>query len=144
MIACVTNSGMTSWYIKFYLMYATLTNKEELLANMIFKISFLALILTFCSLFVDTETQVTRHDLMGCEESCLVAAAGFPKPFVLDGYVSPIGSISKDPLSILFLREDEFSLKNFLISYFFWTALIFTLHIILWKRIKFRENSTDS
>lgn len=144
MMVWETKYVMTLWYIKFYLMYATLTNKEELHVSIIFKLSFMALILTYCSLFVDSEIQVTRPNIMGCEESCPVAAAGFPKAFVLDGYVSPIGSVSKDPISILLLREDEFSLKNFLMSYFFWAALIFILHRLIWERVKLRNNSTDS
>lgn len=83
----------------------------------------IALVLTGLTLLVPTQTQIVRADTMGCEQGCLVAAAGFPMPFLVDGVVSPVGTISINPFDILFIHLDEFVLINFLVSYMFWLAL---------------------
>ena len=83
----------------------------------------IALVLTGLTLLVPTQTHIVRADIMGCEQGCPVAAAGFPMPFLVDGVVSPVGTISINPFDILFIHLDELVLINFLISYMFWLAL---------------------
>lgn len=83
-----------------------------------------ALVLSYLSLLVPAQSQVTRPDIMGCEQSCPVVAAGFPMPYVIDGVVSPVNSVSINPFDIIFLNLDEFVLINFIISYIFWLALV--------------------
>ena len=82
-----------------------------------------ALVLTYLSLLVPAQTQVMRPEIMGCEQGCQVAAAGFPMPYVVDGVISPVGSVSMNPFDLLFIHLDEFVLINFVISYIFWLAL---------------------
>lgn len=82
-----------------------------------------ALVLTCLTLLVPTQTRIVRPDIMGCAQGCPVAAAGFPLPFLVDGVVSPVGTISINPFDILFIHLDEFVLINFVVSYLFWLAL---------------------
>lgn len=82
-----------------------------------------ALVLTYLSLLVPAQTQVMRPEIMGCEQDCQVAAAGFPMPYVVDGVISPVDSVSMNPFDLLFIHLDEFVLINFVISYIFWLAL---------------------
>lgn len=102
---------------------------------------FLAFIFIYLSLFKVSQASVTRPEIMGCEQSCLVVAAGFPKAFVLDGVVSPINRISIDPLSLFLIKEDEFAPKNFALSFLFWFAVagfLVVLSIYLKSRVKIR------
>lgn len=82
-----------------------------------------ALVLTYLSLLVPAQTQVVRPEIMGCEQGCPVVAAGFPMPYVVDGIISPVGSVSMNPFDLFLVPLDEFVLTNFIISYIFWLAL---------------------
>lgn len=82
-----------------------------------------ALVLTYLSLLVPAQVHISRPGTMDCEQGCQVAAAGFPMPYVVDGIISPVGSVSMDPFNLLFIHLDEFVLINFVISYIFWLAL---------------------
>ena len=82
-----------------------------------------ALVLTYLSLLVPAQVHISRAGTMDCEQGCQVAAAGFPVPYVVDGIISPVGSVSMDPFNLLFIHLDEFVLINFVISYIFWLAL---------------------
>ncbi|TEU24180.1 hypothetical protein [Alkanindiges illinoisensis] len=82
-----------------------------------------ALILTYLSLLVPAQAQVVRPEIMGCEQGCPVVAAGFPMPFLVDGVISPVGSVSINPLVVLFVHLDEFVPSSFAVSYLFWLAL---------------------
>lgn len=74
---------------------------------------------------------------MGCEKVCQISAGGFPIPYVIDGYTSPTGSISQNPLILIFTDTDIFLVNFFLIDYFFWLIIILvTLKIIIRKRFK--------
>lgn len=94
----------------------------------------IALLLTYLSLLVPAQTQVSRPEIMGCEQGCPVAAAGFPMPFLVDGVISPVGTLSINPFDILFIHLDEFVFINFAISYVFWLAL--TLIVLKLYRIQ--------
>lgn len=87
-------------------------------------IAFIALLLTYLSLLVPTQTQAVRPGSMDCEQGCPVLAAGFPMPFLQDGVISPVGSVSMNPFDLLFIHLDEFLWMNFFISYVFWLALV--------------------
>jgi hypothetical protein len=87
-------------------------------------ISCLAFLINYLSLFIPRTATVTRLDVMECEKSCDVIAGGFPLPYVIDGNTSPIGSISKNPLIIIFTNVDSFILTNFFINYLFWLIVI--------------------
>ena len=55
----------------------------------------LALGLTLLSALVPGHVDATYADIMGCEQGCPAAAAGFPFPFVVDyPGISPVGSVS--------------------------------------------------
>jgi len=87
----------------------------------------LALLTTYSSLFIPRAIEVTRSNVMGCEKVCEVTSGGFPVPYIIDGYTSPTGSISQNPLILLFTNTDVFLIKYFLIDYFFWFIMILIL-----------------
>ncbi len=87
-------------------------------------IALIALLLTYLSLLIPAEIQVVRPSIMGCEQGCVVVAAGFPMPFLQDGIISPVGSVSINPLFIFLIHLDEFLWVSFLVSYVFWLALV--------------------
>jgi|HigsolmetaGSP15D_1036245.scaffolds.fasta_scaffold07710_1 hypothetical protein len=91
---------------------------------------------TYLTLFLPQEITVSRPSVLGCEKSCEVAAAGLPLPYLIDGYTSPIGSISKNPLMIILTKTDIFSMSNYLIDLFFWSVIIYFL---LYKSRKIRK-----
>jgi hypothetical protein len=82
--------------------------------------TFFSFIVTYLTLLIPREVTVTRADILGCEKSCQIVAAGFPIPYLIDGYTSPIGSISMNPLIIIFTKTDVFSIKSFFINFIFW------------------------
>ena len=86
-------------------------------------IALIALLLTYLSLLIPAKVNVVRVGSMDCEQGCQVVAAGFPKPYVVDGIISPVGSVSMNPLDLFLAPLDEFILVNFLISYVFWLAI---------------------
>ncbi|XID75045.1 hypothetical protein ACF3NA_00230 [Alkanindiges sp. WGS2144] len=95
-----------------------LSKKNRLLLQLL-----IALVLTWLSLLVPAEVQVTRPGTLDCEQGCEIIAAGFPKPFIVDGVISPVGSVSMNPLSLFLAPLDEFIWCSFIISYVFWLAL---------------------
>lgn len=86
-------------------------------------IALTALGLTYLSLLIPAQTPVRRPGVMNCEQGCQ-AAAGFPMPYVVEANISPVGSVSMNPVDILFVHLHEFVLLNFMISYIFWLALV--------------------
>jgi hypothetical protein len=62
--------------------------------------------LTYCSLAVPGRASVVCADL-GTPIYCPVLAYGFPLPFLADSQaVSPVGSVARDPLSLLIGLDD--------------------------------------
>ena len=86
--------------------------------------SFFSFLITYLTLLIPREVTVTRADILGCEKSCQIVAAGFPIPYLIDGYTSPIGSISINPLMILLTKTDIFSVKNFSFNFIFWYIIL--------------------
>lgn len=86
-------------------------------------IALIALLLTYLSLLIPAKVTMVRVGSMDCEQGCQVVGAGFPKPYVVDGIISPVGSVSMNPLDLFLAPLDEFILVNFLISYVFWLAI---------------------
>ena len=86
-------------------------------------IALVALLLTYLSLLIPAKVTVVRAGSMDCEQGCQVVAAGFPKPYLVDGIISPVGSVSMNPLDLFLAPLDDFILVNFLMSYVFWLAI---------------------
>ena len=62
--------------------------------------------LTYCSLLVPGRVSAVCSNL-GTPVYCPVIAYGFPLPFVADGRAtSPVGSVARDPLSLLIGLDD--------------------------------------
>ncbi len=93
-----------------------------------------ALILTYLSLLIPTHVEVIRQGSMDCEQGCQVVAAGFPKAYVVDGIISPVGSVSMNPVDLFLVPLDDFIFLNFLISYVFWFAI--TVIAVMLPRIR--------
>ena len=47
--------------------------------------TFFSFIITYLTLLIPREVTVTRADILGCEKSCQIVAAGFPMPYLIDG-----------------------------------------------------------
>lgn len=62
--------------------------------------------LTYCSLLVPGRVSAVCSQV-GEPEYCLVLAYGFPLPFLADSQaLSPVGSVARDPLSLLVGQDD--------------------------------------
>jgi hypothetical protein len=88
-------------------------------------------ITTLLSTFVGTRSATATYpDIMGCEESCQVAATGWPLIFVRD-YLGMSVVNTADILEIWF-AADQFAWTPFLLNLVFWSGLAFAaLRIIL-------------
>ena len=81
------------------------------------------------------ETSATYSEIMGCEQSCRVAAAGWPFPYLVDyPGISVVGSAG---LSGALTGEDKFRLLPFLLTLAFWTAAALVADL-LWRRARRR------
>lgn len=77
-------------------------------------------------------SEATYSEIMGCELSCDVAAAGWPAPYLIDyPGISVVGSAN---LSGALLGEDHFRLLPFLLTLLFWTAAA-SGAAYLWRRL---------
>ena len=106
-----------------------------MIKNIVFT-TFFSFIITYFTLLIPREVTVTRTDISGCEKSCQIVAAGFPMPYLIDGYTSPVGSISMNPLMIIFTKTDFFSIKDFLINFIFWYIVLKILISNISRKIK--------
>jgi hypothetical protein len=97
-------------------------------------IVFMSIILTYTSLLVPRHTMVVHLGSLDCETPCRVVAAGFPLPFLVDGVISPIGSVSMDPL-VLLTGIDDINVLALLISWIFWLILSY-LGICCWYTLQ--------
>lgn len=98
----------------------------------------LAIILTYMSLLYQKYILVNRI-VVDKLEKIEVIAGGFPLQFLIDGEISPAGSISIDPISI-FIGMDQFVFFNFFIDYLFWIIFLFTFYMIV-KNYKTKYSS---
>lgn len=117
-----------------YLRYVSLL-KKTMKKNLYF--SFLSsFFITYISLFIPRAVDINRPDIMGCEKLCTVVAGGFPLPYLIDGYNSPIGTISKNPLIILFTNTDTFLIENYILDYIFWFFIMYILLNFVKNKLK--------
>ena len=91
-------------------------------------------ILTYLSLVVPRRAIAPCGNL-GTPMYCTVPAYGFPLPFLADGHVtSPVGSVARDPLSIL-IGMDQILWPRLWLAVGFWllvsVAMLACLH---WRR----------
>ena len=96
----------------------------------------LSFIFTYLSLFYQKYILVERT---GIDEvaKVKVIAGGFPLQFLVDGEISPGGSIALDPLNII-IGIDQFIFLYFIFDYLFWISVLFAFYIIL-KRYKLKQ-----
>ena len=78
----------------------------------------LSFIFTYLSLFYQKYTLVDRI-VVDKLENVKVIGGGFPLQFLVDGEVSPGGSIALDPLNII-IGIDQFIFLYFILDYLFW------------------------
>jgi hypothetical protein len=81
------------------------------------------LLLTYLSLLVPGRVTAVCANL-GVPEYCPVLAYGFPLPFLADSQgISPVGSVARDPLSLL-IGEDDLLWARLAISAGFWLLVV--------------------
>ncbi|USX16516.1 hypothetical protein NHH88_12325 [Oxalobacteraceae bacterium OTU3CAMAD1] len=81
--------------------------------------------LTYCSLLVPGRVSAVCSNL-GTPVYCPVIAYGFPLPFVADSQsISPVGSVARDPLSLL-IGEDEVLWPQLMLTALFWLFVVVT------------------
>ena len=97
------------------------------------------LILTLISSIFIGSARATYPDILDCERQCVVAANGWPFPYLLDypglsvtGAASLVGAL---------FGEDRFHLKPFLLTWGCWTLLTGMVAGAVWWSI--REDSTS-
>lgn len=101
-----------------YWLFLTDFKVKELLKKKIIYFNILAFVLTYLSLFHQKYTLIDRIvvDKLGKVE---VIGGGFPLQFLVDGEISPGGSIALDPLNII-IGIDQFIFLYFILDYLFW------------------------
>ncbi|HBM1136794.1 TPA: hypothetical protein LUC71_003564 [Acinetobacter baumannii] len=101
-----------------YWLFLTDFKVKELLNKKIIYFNILAFVLTYLSLFHQKYTLIDRIvvDKLGKVE---VIGGGFPLQFLVDGEISPGGSIALDPLNII-IGIDQFIFLYFILDYLFW------------------------
>jgi hypothetical protein len=98
--------------------------------------------LTYLSLAVPGRVNAVCGDL-GTPSYCAVLAYGFPLPFLADSRVtSPVGSVGRDPLSLL-TGLDDLLWGQLGLSFFFW-VLVVTVSTLGWRRWARRRFATKS
>ncbi|WP_312080424.1 hypothetical protein [Acinetobacter schindleri] len=92
--------------------------------------NFLAFIFTYISLLYQKYILIDRIvvDKLG---KVKVIARGFPLQFLVDGEISPVGSIAIDPLNIIIGGLDQFIFSYFILDYLFWLSVVVTLYMVL-------------
>ncbi|WP_152639835.1 hypothetical protein [Sphingobium bisphenolivorans] len=81
--------------------------------------SLCGVMLALASSLCDGQAQALYPEIMGCEDGCAVAAAGWPLPYLTDyPGISVVGSAS---LTGVLTGEDHFRLSSFLVTTLFWT-----------------------
>lgn len=90
--------------------------------------------LTYGSLVVPGSVSAECSNL-GTAVFCPVLAYGFPLPFVADSQgISPVGSVARDPLSLL-IGEDDVLWPRLGVSTLFWLVVV-TLGRLAWRRVR--------
>ncbi|WP_154819696.1 hypothetical protein SR858_14750 [Duganella zoogloeoides] len=103
--------------------------------------SLLAATLTYISLAVPGRVSAVCANV-GTPIYCPVLAYGFPLPFLADNQgISPVGSVARDPLSVL-IGEDDILWGRLAINALFW-MLVSIAARLLWLRRR-RNHAPDS
>lgn len=96
--------------------------------------------LTYLSLLVPGQVTAVCGNL-GTPIYCPVLAYGFPLPFLADSRsTSPVGSVARDPLSIL-AGLDDLLLPQLALAVLFW-MLVTTISVSGWRRWTRQRNAT--
>jgi hypothetical protein len=99
----------------------------------------IAAALTYLSLAVPGRVSAVCSDL-GTPIYCPVLAYGFPLPFIADSQaISPVGSVARDPLSML-LGEDDVLWPRLFFSALFW-MLVVEVGRLAWRRWRRKRDS---
>ncbi|GEM_PF-204106 len=114
----------------FYWLFLTDFKVKDLLIKKIIYFNFLAFIFTYISLLYQKYILIDRIvvDKLG---KVKVIARGFPLQFLVDGEISPVGSIAIDPLNIIIGGLDQFIFSYFILDYLFWLSVVVTLYMVL-------------
>jgi hypothetical protein len=81
----------------------------------------MAVIATLASSVIGGTVNATYPDIMGCESGCLVAAGGWPAPYLVDyPGISPVGSVS---LTDALLGIDNIRPFGLAATFAFWLAV---------------------
>ncbi len=92
----------------------------------------IAVALTYLSLIVPGRVEAVCGNL-GTPIYCPVLAYGFPLPFIADSQTtSPLGSVARDPLSIL-IGLDDVLWPRLGVTFSFW-VLVVALGVLGWRR----------
>lgn len=90
--------------------------------------------LTYLSLLVPGQVIAVCSNI-GAPDYCPVLAYGFPLPFLADSQgISPVGSVSRDPLSLL-IGEDDLLWGPLAMSAAFWLLLVLGAGLG-WRRLR--------
>ena len=82
------------------------------------------LAVTLLSTFVGQRTAAATYpDIMGCEDSCVVAASGWPLVFVRD--YTGMSVINTADMMEVWLAADRFDWVPFLLNLLFWSLVCF-------------------
>jgi hypothetical protein len=102
----------------------------------------MAAALTYLSLLVPGHVTAVCGNL-GTPIYCPVLAYGFPLPFLADSRsTSPVGSVARDPLSIL-AGVDDLLLPQVGLAFLFW-MLVKAIGVSGWRRWIRRRNATEN
>ena len=112
----------------------TILRKNPLPIRTILTIGALTSALTYLSLIVPGRA-IAPCGNQGTPMYCSVPAYGFPLPFLADGHVtSPVGSVARDPLSIL-TGMDEILWPRLWLAVSFWLLVsVAVLACLRWRR----------
>jgi hypothetical protein len=92
----------------------------------------IAAALTYVSLAVPGRVSAVCGNL-GTPIYCPALAYGFPLPFIADSHaISPVGSVARDPLSLV-LGEDDVLWPQLGLSTLFW-VLVVVVSTLAWRR----------
>jgi hypothetical protein len=95
-------------------------------------------LLTLASAFIKGSTTITDKSIDHCEQSCRVAAAGLPFPFIADNLsLSPTHSVS---VTDALIGIDELLMGALAASYTCWAAIVAI--ILKLHRLSVKKSST--
>lgn len=114
-----------------YWLFLTDFKVKELLKKKVIYFNLLAFIFTYISLFYQKSIFIDRI-VVDTLEKVKVIAGGFPLQFLVDGEISPVGSIAIDPFNIL-IGLDQFVFSNFIIDYLFWLGCLLACYLFFRK-----------